>query len=187
MEKVIEAPKPNAVRWHSYLITIHWMTVLLIALVFAMAIGREIFEDDKALRLLMLNWHRYGGSIVFALVLARLPIRLKSDKPQHDLHPAMAFAASAGHLALYGLMLALPVLGYALTATRYGRVDFMGHALPLLLDKNRDLAESLEPIHGYLGWGLLAIIGAHAGAALMHHYVLKDDVLKTMLPRRSAT
>ena len=69
----------------------------------------------------------------------------------------------------------------------YGKVDFLGMQLPQLLTKNRDFAETLEPIHGYLGWALLAVIGAHAAAALMHHYVLKDNVLKAMLPTRSAT
>lgn len=187
MEKVSEANTPVGVGWSSVLVGIHWITVLLITLVFALVIGREVFEDDKTLRLLMLNWHRYGGTLVFALVLARLPVRLMGDRPRHEMRPLMNLAAAGGHFALYGLMLALPLLGYALAASRYGHVDFLGIQLPQILSKNRDLAETLEPIHGYLGWALLAVIGAHAVAALMHHYVLKDNVLKAMLPGRRAT
>jgi cytochrome b561 len=54
--------------------------------------------------------------------------------------------------------------------------------LPDLLDKNAELAETLEEVHEILGQVLLALVGLHAAAALKHHFFDRDEVLARMVP-----
>ena len=97
---------------------------------------------------------------------------------------AQQVLSAVGHGLLYLGLLLLPALGYALACARYGHVDFAGIPLPSLIERDRDLAETLEMVHGWAGWGMLALIGLHAFAALLHHHVFKDNVLRAMLPVR---
>jgi cytochrome b561 len=88
--------------------------------------------------------------------------------------------AKAGHLALYALMVVLPVLGWLLLSARGKPIPFFGLELPALVAPDKALGRQLKEIHelgGNLGYFL---IGGHAIAALFHHYVLKDNTLRRM-------
>jgi superoxide oxidase len=85
------------------------------------------------------------------------------------------------HLLLYGLMIAMPLTGYAMVDAKGYDIPFFGLTAPDFLGKNEPLADTLKELHGVLGWMLAAAIGAHAGAALWHHFVVRDDVLGRML------
>jgi cytochrome b561 len=56
--------------------------------------------------------------------------------------------------------------------------------LPLVIDRDPELGEQLGALHNFLGYSLLALIGAHAAAALFHHFLRRDAVLNAMLPSR---
>ena len=94
--------------------------------------------------------------------------------------------AKLAHLALYGLMIGLPLLGW-LTLSAAGKpIPFFGLELPALLSPDKNLAGDIKEIHetvAELGYWL---IGLHAAAALFHHYVRRDDVLRRMLPQRQS-
>ncbi|MDE2593001.1 MAG: cytochrome b/b6 domain-containing protein [Burkholderiales bacterium] len=171
-------------RWPTLMIAIHWLTAFIVLTVFALALSRE-FVEVKETRQLLLQLHRYAGIIAFALVLVRIPTRITSKAPDHDFSGLTKLAAAAGHAALYIALAAIPLLGYLLTCARTGHVDFLGVPLPVLLERDRDVAETLELYHSYAGWAMLTIVGLHALAALLHHHVFKDDVLKAMWPRNS--
>jgi cytochrome b561 len=162
---------------------IHWLTVIVVTVVFAMAIGRE-WVDDKLLRQALLQWHRYAGLTVFVLAWARVPIRLMSSKPDHGFGKATRAWVASGHGLLYLALMATPAIGYLLMCARVGHVDLFGMPLPTLIERDRDLAESLEAVHACLGWGMAALIGLHAAMALWHHHLAKDQVLRSMLPSR---
>jgi len=93
--------------------------------------------------------------------------------------------ACAIHIVLYALMLAMPILGWFLLSAAGKPVPFFGARLPALLAENKDLAERLKEVHETIGTIGYFLIGAHALAALFHHYVTRDNTLVRMLPGKS--
>ncbi len=181
MKKPMSSSSASPERWSTPVVCIHWLTVITVLGVFGMAIGRE-FIEDTAVRKEMLQWHRLAGMCAFVLVLIRIPTRLRAAPPDHQLSRPLQVVSAAGHGMLYLALLALPVVGYALASARAGHVDVLGLSLPGLLPRDRDTAELIEGIHGTLGWAMLAFVGLHAAAALWHHSVRKDNVLRAMVP-----
>ena len=92
--------------------------------------------------------------------------------------------ATAVELALYGLMIVLPVLGWVTLSAEGEAIPFFGLQLPALVDANKALAERTEEVHETLATVGYFLIGLHAMAALFHHYVQRDNALRRMtLPR----
>jgi cytochrome b561 len=89
-------------------------------------------------------------------------------------------------LAIYVFMIAMPLLGWAILSGEGRPVPFFGLELPALIGENRGLAKQLEEIHETIGNVGYFLIGLHAAAALIHHYVQHDSTLARMLPSRSA-
>lgn len=186
MTVALKNPSADASLWPARIVILHWLTVALVLAVFGLALARDLVEE-QGLRQAILQWHRGLGLTAFALVLLRLPLRLSSAAPDHALAPLTRWLAHAGHGALYLALFGLPTLGYLLTCARTGRIDWFGLHLPALIERDRDLAESIEGWHGTLGWVMLALIGLHAAAALWHHHGRKDNVLRSMWPGRRRT
>ena len=92
-------------------------------------------------------------------------------------------AAAAAHALLYALMLVIPLSGWIYSSAAGVQVVYLGLVpLPDLVPKDKALANVLKTVHGTLNYALLALVTAHAGAALKHHWVDRDDVLRRMLP-----
>jgi cytochrome b561 len=84
---------------------------------------------------------------------------------------------------LYALLVAQIGLGFALRWLQGGELSFFGlFSLPSLLARSRDTAEVLEFLHKWNGWAIVLLAAGHAAMALLHHYWLKDGVLRRMLP-----
>lgn len=165
---------------------LHWAMALVILTAWAVAIvmGDMPRGPDKVQ---MILFHKSLGVTVIALLLLRIVWRAASPPPAPSVQggPWLHRAAAAGHLALYALMLAVPVVGVALSQAEGRAVTAWGLVtLPTLLGENKELAHTLEELHEVLGNGILALAGLHAAAALVHQYVLKDGVLSRMLPGR---
>lgn len=173
-------------RYHASLISLHWLTLVLLIVVYATIELRGIFPKGTTAYDLMKTWHFMLGLSVLGVVAARLPLRLVFHAPPITPPPPawQERLARAMHLALYGFLVVMPLLGW-LTLSAKGRViPFFGLELPPLLDANKALAENLEDIHEVIGTLGYWLIGLHAAAALLHHYVLHDDTLRRMLPTR---
>jgi len=92
-------------------------------------------------------------------------------------------AARFVHLSFYALLLALPVSGCLMSSAAGVPVSFLGlFRLPDFVHRDENLFRQLIEIHKVLGYALILSIGVHAGAALRHHFVSKDDTLRRMLP-----
>jgi cytochrome b561 len=98
----------------------------------------------------------------------------------------MWLASRATHLLIYLCLVAMPLLGWAQSSARARHFKLFDVPIPSLVHHDADLAERLGTWHAQLGWVLLGLIGLHALAALYHHYVLRDHVLRAMLPRPAA-
>ena len=86
------------------------------------------------------------------------------------------------HYALYGFMIAMPLAGWLMLSAAGKNIPFFGLQWPALMGESNNIAEFIKEIHetgGTLGYFLIAF---HAAAALIHHYLLRDDTLRRMLP-----
>lgn len=160
--------------------------VVLMIFVFASIEGRQFFEKGTEIRDLFKMWHFMLGLLVLVLVSFRTYFRFIQVEPKitPPLTSAQALGAKAAHIALYGFMIVMPIAGW-LTLSAAGKpVPFFGLELPSLLATDKDLAKSIESIHELVGEIGYYLIGFHALASLVHHYVQKDDTLTRMLPKK---
>lgn len=175
----------SAERYGALSITMHWLMLLLMIAVYASAELREFFPKG-GLRDNMKIWHNMLGMLVFMLVWLRLAISLIGPAPA--VRPPMARwqarAAHWMHIALYALMILAPLLGWVLLSAEGKPVPFFGYELPTLMGPSDTVADFAEEIHEFLGSAGYLLIGAHALAALFHHYVMRDNTLLRMLPPR---
>ncbi|WP_374265475.1 cytochrome b [Zoogloea sp.] len=172
------------VRRPAALIFLHWATLALIALVVGIAFVREGI-DEKAVRTALINLHRSLGLGILLLTLLRLGVRLarRPLPPSAEMSPLARLAASATHLALYALLFALPLIGWALSSANGKPVSFFGLVtLPPLVEQDEDLGDAFAEYHEGAAWLLIGLVGVHAAAALFHHFVKQDRVLRAMLP-----
>ncbi|KXB32059.1 cytochrome B [Dechloromonas denitrificans] len=165
--------------------SLHWlMAILLFGL---LALG--FYMQDLPLspeKLKLYSWHKWAGVTAFLLVLARLGWRVTHVPPAlpATMPKLMQLAAHAGHLALYGLMLAIPLSGWLMSSAKgFQTVWFGVLPIPDLLDKNKEVGDLLQTVHMGLNLLFVATLAAHIGAALKHHFIDKDDILTRMLPQ----
>jgi cytochrome b561 len=175
---------------------LHWLTALLLAV--QVPVGFYMVHRGGTLGLwdgvtnTLYSGHKLGGVVLLALVLLRLAWRLGRGAPPAAPTTARWQRVASGvvHAALYGLLVALPVVGY-IGVARFPALElFGGITLPALLDPDETAAKEAFALHALLGWALIAGIAVHVAAALFHHFVRRDEVLARMLPslrRRSST
>ena len=184
---------PGTPRYDSIAISLHWLTVL--AIVALLALGWTMVDQrpGSALQFQLYQLHKSVGFTVLALTALRLAWRWHHRPP--PLPAAMPDweqrAAMLGHLGLYALLVCLPLSGWALVSTApfniptrlYGLVP-VPHLAFLADSPDKAAAHHLfETLHGGGIWVLLGLLAVHIGAALRHHFVQGDDVLRRMLPR----
>lgn len=159
---------------------LHWsMAAAILAMLFVGA-GMVVSLQYRAQ---LLDLHRPLGIAILLLAVVRLVNRLSRPTPAlpADLPAIQKFAAHASHWLLYGLMLAMPLIGWAmLSAGGYPTPLFGGVHLPAILPHSPEVYGLLRPLHGVLAYVLFATILAHLGAALFHAWVRRDAVFGQM-------
>ena len=171
---------------------LHWLTAIAVLAAFVLGpehFGREMRQGlDPATR-----WdivlHESLGLLVAALTLLRLLwLWVRPTPPRFAMSTGMRISAKATQGFLWLLLLALPTTavlalsseGHPLTLLGGIRVDEM----PFIAQSAvADLADWGE-VHGLLGDVILWLSGIHAVGAILHHFLLKDGVLRSMLPPR---
>jgi cytochrome b561 len=165
---------------------LHWLVALLIVFVFALGLSVDAFPHEWEDGIVLI--HKDAGVAIVVLALLRLAWRQAVPPPAAVGEGTVAARlAFLGHVALYVLMVAVPVIGIALSVLRGQGFDFGLFSIPPLMEANRPLARSVKEVHELAAWALVLLAGAHALVALFHHYVLKDGVLMRMMPPRTAT
>lgn len=177
---------PSA-RYSGWSIALHWlMAVLLVATAAAMEL-RGIYPKGSEGRELMKSAHYTLGMAVFALVWLRVLARALNAAP--SITPAsprwQALLGRLMHVALYALMFGLPLLGgLALSAKGSSIALLWGLQLPSIVAESRDTAGWLKDLHEACATAGYVLVAMHAGAALLHHYMVRDNTLLRMLPGR---
>ena len=174
-------------RYTGVAIGLHW----LIGLMILGSFGVGLYMVDLSLsptKLRLYSWHKWAGVTIFTLVLIRCLWRITHAAPL--LPPEMPrwqrLAAEASHYFLYALMIAIPLSGWLMSSAKGFQTVYFGVLpIPDLLVKNEALGETLALVHKFLNFTMIAIVIVHVAAALKHHFIDKDDILRRMLPARN--
>ncbi|MDZ7735622.1 MAG: cytochrome b [Gammaproteobacteria bacterium] len=166
------------------IIALHWLMLLLFIGVYATVELHEIYEQSRTGDLFMF-WHFQFGYAIFALVWIRLILRLASRVPPADPNlPALMQQLARGmRILLYLLMILMPVTGWLTLGAEGHESTFLGLNVPILSGLGHSFGEIVEEVHEIVGIAGYFLIGLHTLAALFHHYVLRDNTMKRILPR----
>ena len=171
-------------RWGAVSQFLHWLIVVLII---AQVILANIAEDLPIgmKKLAMYARHKSIGITILGLAVLRLLWRLGNPTPPlpTTLKSHERVLANLTHAGLYILLFAQPLTGWMMSSARGFPVSWFGFLqLPDLVPKNDALYNAMKETHDTLALALYAIVFLHVAAALKHHFMLKDDVLRRMLP-----
>ncbi|HJP99943.1 MAG TPA: cytochrome b [Rhodanobacteraceae bacterium] len=170
--------------WGALLRAFHWLIAVLIIAQGIIGLAMVQMGVTPA-KVRVFAWHKSIGMTILALVLLRIAWRVGEHRPADP--AAMPLwqrrAARAVHLALYVLILAIPLSGWWFNSASNAPLVWFGWLdLPSLTGgydpvwKPRALL-----VHQTLFWVLIALLVAHVGAALWHHFKERDDVLRRMV------
>ena len=166
---------PALSRW------LHWgMALLIIGMVF---VGTAMVDSVAPWQPTAVQLHKWLGLVMLVLVALRLVQRLRHPAPPlpADLPRLQALGARGAHVALYALMVAMPLVGWAMQGAAGTPVVLPGGwVLPALVAPDLATYGLLRDAHALLAYGLFALVLLHAGAGLYHGLVRRDGVLESM-------
>jgi cytochrome b561 len=170
-------------RYDGVAISLHWLTVFLVLANFVL--GQTWGAFAKPTRHLMVATHMSFGILLAIVVVARVVWRLT---PGHHVSPARSgaagLAAKGVHYLLYGLLALEAVLGFVLRWSGGEAMSFFGLAIPSpMATVSPATNDMIGDLHNWNGWAIIILAAGHAGAALYNHVVIKNDVLRRMLPQ----
>lgn len=173
-------------RYTKTAMTLHWLIALLIITAFSLGWVMSDMPGLSMAKLRYFSWHKWLGVTVFLLALIRIVWRAGHPAPlaPTPLPLWQVRAAQSVHLALYALIVLIPLSGYFYSLAAGVPVVYLGLIpLPVLIEKNAALADLLKQVHGILNYTLAAMVAVHVLAALKHQFVDQDGTLLRMLPR----
>jgi cytochrome b561 len=160
---------------------LHWLMAVCILAMLFIGVGMVATVTPRYLTLVQI--HKPLGMAILLLALIRLALRFRYGAPPLPaaMPEPMKLAAYLSHIIFYVLMIAMPLLGWAmLSAASYPVVLFGGVHLPSILPLNATLHTVLWDAHHYLAFVFFALILLHVAAALLHALVRRDGVFETM-------
>ncbi|MGE3144203.1 MAG: cytochrome b [Pseudorhodoplanes sp.] len=164
---------------------LHWLVAALIVALYLIgflmpSIGRGM-QPGAAM-----NLHISLGLVALALIVVRLVWRLaRPVAPSPDLPRWQQNVSEAMHWILYALVLAVTLSGWFYVSLRGWTITLFGSIpVPPLTAPGSQLGRTLGLLHENIVWALLAVTALHVTAALAHHLVYRDDVMRRMLGSR---
>ncbi len=131
-----------------------------------------------------LHYHKSLGMLVLVLAMVKIGWQCYTPKPRPlaGLHAWEKAGATGMHYLLWGMMLLIPTTGYLISTSAGQPIQlFNWFAIPAIVDVDEKLRDLAINIHYYLAYATLFLVAGHAGAALKHHFINKDDTLRRML------
>lgn len=168
-------------RYDGVSILLHWVTAGLVVILWTL--GQTIdFFPKGAPKIDARSTHFVLGAALGLVLLIRVAWRVSAGRSLPLANSGwMGIAARAVHYGLYTLVTATVVLG-VFNAWQRGDVLFNVYTIPKLVPGDLVLKKTLETLHADFADAVLIVAGLHALAALVHHYLLRDSVLRRMLP-----
>jgi superoxide oxidase len=167
-------------------IGLHWTTAIVVLALLTTAWLHAIAEEqDSGFAPSLLQIHRSLGVTVWAVAAFRLAWRLTWARlPPFPAHMGATHRAAVklSEYALYALLLVQPASG--LLATLFGGRPFalFMWQIPALFPRAEAIRDAFHSAHELGAWMLVIMVAGHAGMALFHHFVVRDDVLACMAP-----
>jgi cytochrome b561 len=178
-------PPPRAAPvYNPGLRALHWLMAGLIFVGLPLGVWASLLPRGPQ-RSEILVVHKSIGMTVLCLVALRIVWRLIVGAPPYaePLGRLTHAAARSAHIALYALMIAMPVSGYVLSATGVAKISWFGlFSFPLLLPKNEALRLAGSWAHYVFAWAIAFVLAAHLGAVVWHAAIKRDSVLTRMWP-----
>jgi cytochrome b561 len=164
---------------------LHWLVAMLIIATFFLGLTMVDIQGVTPTKLKYFSWHKWMGVTVLLLAVLRILWRTanRPPPPPAGMPAWQVKAAACMHYALYVFIFAVPLSGYLYTTAANVPVVYLGlWQIPALFEGTPELKAFFKPIHYWLNMAMAAAVLGHAGAALKHHFIDRDDVLKRMLP-----
>jgi cytochrome b561 len=178
--------QPSSTRYDNVAITLHWVMAISFLLMLASGVVMKYVTLEQSLKFSMYQWHKSLGVLLLVAFFLRIGWRLWHKPPALPVSfPAFErFAAHAGHWALYGFMLIMPLSGWLMASSSvYGlpTIVFGWFEFPHFpgIGGDEGISALTKQVHffGAIGFGLMIL--AHAGAVAKH--AVRDHV--NLLPR----
>jgi len=186
---------PDKQRYSIIAIGLHWLiAIMIIGQLAGGMLMVNLSVEQGALKFELFQWHKSFGVTIFILSVVRLLWRLTHKPPglPNNMNRFEVFAANFTHLAFYGFMLTIPLIGWAVVSVSpyaasvptylfgvipWPHLPFFEHVA-----EREEITTLLADAHKFMGWAMIALLILHIGAALKHHFINGDNVLSRMLP-----
>jgi cytochrome b561 len=176
--------------WPLSLRVLHWISAGLVLGMLGLGVYMVQVVDDTAVRFELTQTHKSVGITILALTIARLGLRIRTVAPAPEpAARALRLTAKAAHVALYVLLLAMPVTGWLMTTTTPLRVPtsvFGLFALPYPLTPDLPTYRLVHAFHVAAAVTLAGLVALHVAAALTHALLWRDRTLVRMWRRPPA-
>lgn len=176
---------PRSARYGGIAILLHWLVAILIVVNVALAWSLDSFDHDSPIHDRILTVHKSIGVTILLLAIARLAWRWMHPAPPlpASIPRWRRIAARIDQALLYAILFVMPVSGLIDTGAFSQPVHyFFLFDLPQVTGHNEPLGHAAFAVHEVSALALYLLLFVHAAAALHHHYVLKDGILRRMLP-----
>ncbi|MFK2876672.1 cytochrome b [Rhodanobacter hydrolyticus] len=164
---------------------LHWLMAAMILAMLFIGVGMVASVSERHAWLLRI--HKPLGIAILLLAVVRLAVRLRYPPPPlpADLPMLQKLAAHASHWLLYALMIAMPLVGWAmLSAGGYPVMLSDSLRLPAIFPTDPIAFAVLRHLHSWLAMLLFLTFLAHMAAALYHGLIRRDGVLASMVGRK---
>jgi len=164
---------------------LHWAIFLLFVTQYFLVYRREYFPKNSPEKLQYILLHVSIGVVVLIMALFMITWRYANSRPL--MPTSMSYfeiiSAKLVHYSLYAMMVVQPISGIVMSQLSGHHVNFFGwFDLPTLFAQNKYLGKLIFDIHVWGSYLIIGLVSIHVLAALFHHFVRRDSVLKRMLP-----
>jgi cytochrome b561 len=162
---------------------LHWIMAALIFAAIALGVVSAYLPAGLKPRPDLLELHKSIGFTILALLVIRVIWRLIAGEPPYrtPLGRLNHLASRAGHAALYGMMLFMPISGYLYSGAGGYSLPWFGlFQWPRLVPRDEDISAWGKLLHDRGGWVIIAVVALHLAAVVWHHWIKRDEVLSRM-------
>lgn len=164
--------------------SIHWLMALIV--ISMLAVGFFMGDFSKPLKSTVYMLHKSFGLLILTLVVVRLIWNWTTSTPDYEesLTPIEQKTSTAGHHLLYLLLLVMPLTGLfmSIASKRYPTFFnlFTVSYFPAI-PETKYFSQLMHDSHEIIAWVFVMVISLHILAALKHHFISKNNVLKRMM------
>jgi cytochrome b561 len=168
---------------------LHWLVAGTVLLSLASGLTLGFLGFDGAVNLMgqtltnvLYGSHKTLGVLILLLMTLRIITRLAFEVPEYvpALNTVQRIVSASVHHLLYAALIAMPVIGWAATASGGFPVEFFLWQLPGFISKDEQLSDLLFMLHEWLGWIILALVLLHVAGAVFHWKIKRDNVMQRM-------